>query len=492
MNLNGKFEIQMDKNRTYSKKDLLNNSKIKLINLILSKKPISLISNLKYNNIKLANKINNTGRKYSLKNLCLPKATFGNNMNNVKKMNVHDLSNYKNSKNKKLINKKVRASCNNLKNRLKNKSFYLMNKSSYEIPKNIISFTKKEKNLIKNQKSESIKRLKFKKSKSISISRNLNMNENSLLERKFSYHNLSNNKINCSINGNISSNNNNYLNKNKSKKNLSQDLKYKISLFVKEQKLRNSKKLLKFSYSVKSLKNIKSYEKNNTFRNITTNNSDKEMTDFSTKKNNLTNHSNIPYITTNYNISTNITETNNNQLILDNKLFNKKRIIKKKIGLPFHPNSKKLEYDKQLMTKSNLFIRNNKSEINIPYNKKRNNNKNYKIKRDTSPINNYRIKLGKFPINHSARNKKNINDSFFELYLNTNNDINNYRSKNNIKNTFFLNKRINNSFIQKNKNYNIFNNDNIEKEEFIGFEIAHFKIVAAIQENKKLLNKQEK
>ena len=96
MNLNGKFEIQMDKNRTYSKKDLLNNSKIKLINLILSKKPISLISNLKYNNIKLAHKINITSKGYCPKNTCFPKTMFGNNMNNIRKMNVQDYSNYKN------------------------------------------------------------------------------------------------------------------------------------------------------------------------------------------------------------------------------------------------------------------------------------------------------------------------------------------------------------------------------------------------------------
>ena len=491
MNLNGKFEIQMDKNRTYSKKDLLNNSKIKLINLILSKKPISLISNLKYNNIKLAHKINITSKGYCPKNSCFPKTMFGNNMNNIRKMNVQDCSNYKNSKNKKLITKKLGTSCNNLKNRLKNKSFYLINKRSYEIPNNNYTYIKKEKNLIKNQKSESIKRLKLKKSKSISISRNLNMSGNLLLERKLSCHNLSNNKINCSINGNISSNNN-YLNKNKSKKNLSQDLKYKMSLFVKEQKLKNNKKILKKSNSGKILKNIKSYEKNITYGNILTNTSDKENTNFSTKKNNLTTHSNIPYYTTNYNNSTNITEINNNEYIIDTKISDKKKIIKKKFCLPFHPNSKKIEYDNQLISKSNLLIRNNKCEINIPYNKKNNNNKSFKNKRDSSPFNNCIMKLRKFQINHSARNKKNQNDSFFELYSNSNNDINNNRNNNNLKNSFISFRKLNNSFTKKNKNYIIFNSYNIEKKELIGVEIAHFKIVATIQKNKKLLNSQEK
>ena len=57
-------------------------------------------------------------------------------------------------------------------------------------------------------------------------------------------------------------------------------------------------------------------EKINTNGNITTNNSDKENTDFTTKKNNLTTHSNnIPYCITNFNNSTNITETNNIELI---------------------------------------------------------------------------------------------------------------------------------------------------------------------------------
>ena len=53
MNLNGKFIIPTDKTRKQGKKGLSNKNKIKLINLIISKKPITLLSNLKYKNMLL-------------------------------------------------------------------------------------------------------------------------------------------------------------------------------------------------------------------------------------------------------------------------------------------------------------------------------------------------------------------------------------------------------------------------------------------------------
>ena len=484
MNINVKLNPSKDKNRTYNRKELLsNNNKIKLINLILSKKPISLFSNLKYNNILLSNKIHILGKRYSLKNSCIQKSkvSLDSNLNNIKKMKVQDLSNYKNLKGKKKtkIKKNIDTSCNRLKNTLKNKSFYIMNKNSYEIPNDNIAYIKKKKYFIKNQKSESIKRLKMKKS--LSISRNLNMSGYSFEGRKNSNKSLSNNINNFSINKNNQSSIK-YLNKNK--KNYSQDLKYKISLFVKELKLKSSGKILKTSNSGKNINNIKSSEK--IYGNIITNNSDKENTDFSTKKNNLTTHSNnMPYFTTNFNNSTNITETRNNEFIIENKPSNKKKIIKKKLGLPFHPNSRKVEYYNNIESKNNLLIRNNKSEIYIPYNKKNN-----RIKKDISPFNNCRIKLGKFNIHHSARNKKNKNDSFFDLYSDINNNDNDKRYK--IRDPFDSLKNFNKSYVESNNNFIILRNENIEKEELISVELAHFRIVAIIQENKKILKYQEK
>ena len=480
MNLNGKFILPIKKNRTNSKRDLLNNNKIKLINLILSKKPISLLSNIKYNNTNLSHKINFSGKRNSLKKSCIQKIKVSfenniNNMNNIKKVTAQEFSNYNVLKREN--NKKIDTSCNNFKNRLKNKSFYIIKKRSYEIPNDNISYIKKKKCAIKNQKSDLIRKLKLKKSNSISISRNLNISGCSFEERKNSNKSLSNIINNFSINGKNSF----YLNKNK--RNFSQDLKYKINLFVNSQKLKNSRKIFKSTYSRKNINNTKISEKI-----ITTNNSDKENTDFSTKKNNLTNHSNnIPYFTTNFNNSTNITETNNNEFFQENKISNKKKIIKKKLGLPFHPNSKKEEYYNHLESKNNYLIRNHKSEIYIPYNKK--NNKSCKIKRDISPFNNCRMKLGKSNINHSAKNKKNKNDYFFYLYSDTNN-VNNSKN-NNCINSLDSSRKMDKSYDKIIKNFNILRNENIEKEQLIGVEQAHFRIVAIIQENKKILNYQE-
>ena len=478
MNLNGKFILQKNKNKINNKKDLLSNDKIKLINLILSKNPISLLSNIKYKNTNLSHKIHFSGKRDSFKNSSIKKikVSFDNNINNIKKVKAKDFSNYKIIK--KENKKKIDTSYNNFKNVLKNKSFYIINKRSYEIPNDNISYIKKKKCAIKNHNSDLIRRLKLKKSKSISISRNLNISGCSFEKRKNSNKSLSNIINNFSINGK-----NSFYLKSKNKRNFSQDLKYKIRLFVKEQKLKNSRKVLRSSYSGKNLSNIKTSEKI-----ITTNNSDKENTEFTTKKNNLTNHSNnIPYFTTNFNNSTNITETNNNEFIPENKISSKKKIIKKKLGLPFHPNSKKEEYYNQLERKNHYLIRNNKSEIYIPYNKA--NNKSCKIKRDISPFNNCRMKLGKSSINHSAKNLKNKNDYFFYLYSDTNNDNNN--KNNNYMNSLDTSRKIDKNYAQKNNNFIILRNENMEKEQLIGVEQAHFRIVAMIQENKKLLNSQE-
>ena len=472
MNLNGKLIFQIDKNRTHSKKDLLSNNKIKIINLILSKKPISFLSNLKYKNIKLVHK----GIGHSLQNSCLqkPKRSFVDNSNNIKRIQAQDFSNYENTKSK----RKIKQNIDNLKKRFKNKSFCNINKIPFDIPLDNISYIKKKKYMLKNQSNKSIKKLILKKSKSMSISRNINIKrytfEGSAIFDKIT----TNNKSICSINRYSTSKNNNL---NKQLKNINQDIKNKISLFIKEQKKNKSKKIIK---SYNCLKNVKSSEKINTYGNITTNNSDKENTDFSTKKNNLTTHSNnIPYFTTNFNNSTNITETNNNEFISENMLLKPKKAIKKKLGLPFHPNSKKLEHYHQIESKNYLLIKNN-NEINIPYNKK--NNKRYKTKIENLPFNKYEMKRGKFIINHSARNKNN-NNSFFDFSSNTKNDNYIFRS-NNCIDSFDSSKGYNKSCIYKNNNLNILRNEDLEKEEMIGVETAHFRIVRAIQESKKLLS----
>ena len=473
MNLNGKFIIPMNKSRKQNKKDLSNKNKAKLINLILSKKPISLLSNLKYKNMNLSHNIHVSEKGNSIKNFCLLKSKLGTiNSNKLEHSQVPNFSNYKIYKNKNKIKRENDSSCKNIKKELQNKNKNSINNYSNEIPNGNISLFKKKKYIIKNQKSESIRKLKIKKSKSMSISRNLNKSGCSLERKKIYNISLLNNRTNCSYNGNIQRNKK-YLNK--IQKNFSNDLKYKINIFIEEQRIKNNRKILKISNSHKIINNIQTTENNNKYGNIITNNSDKENTYFTTKKNNLTTNSNnnMPYFTTNFNNSTNITETNNNELTTENKLLKQKKIIKKKLGLPFHPNSKKSEYYNQLEQNNNLLIRNNKSEIFIPYNKKSNNN--LRIKRDNSPLYKYEIKGKKIEINNSARNK---NDSFFDLYKSINNN-----KSNNFVDSFDM-------YHEKNKSNSI-NNNNISykfnEDDLISAEIAHFRIVSFIQESKKLL-----
>ena len=466
MNLNGKFIIPLDKNRRHSNKDLLNKNKSKLINIILSKKPISLLSNLKSKNISISHNIHPTEKEkgFSIKNSCLQKTKLGINIcpNNIKYKQVQNLSNYKINRNK--IKRENNLSCNNLKKELQNKNLYILNQYiSNDIPNCNISLTKRKKYVIKNQKSESIRKLKLKKSKSISISRNLNKSGCSFERKKICNKSIIlNNRTNCSYNGN-NQKSKKYINK--IQKNFSNELKHKISLFIEEQRMKSHKKILKCSNSHKNLNNIQTTEKNNTYGNITTNNSDKENTYFTTKKNNLTTHSNnMPNFTTNFNNSTNITETNNNELTTENNILKQKKIIKKKLGLPFHPNSKKAENFNQYESNNNLLI---------PYNKKSNNNS--KIKRDNSPMCDYGLKNEKIGSNNSARNK---NDSFFDLYKSINN---------NKSNNFFDSFEI---FQDKNQSC-FFNNNNLNfkynEDDSVGAEMAHFRIVSFIQESKKLL-----
>lgn len=136
-----------------------------------------------------------------------------------------------------------------------------------------------------------------------------------------------------------------------------------------------------------SRKNINNLDKFNTYGNITTNNSDKENTDFTTKKNNLTTHcNNIPYFTTNFNNSKNIIEANNNEITSESEIIKQKKNVKKKLCLTFHPNSKKGELYKQIEIKNKSLIKHNiKNEMNIPYNKK--SIKNCKIVKDIIPLN---------------------------------------------------------------------------------------------------------
>ena len=481
----------------YTKKNPLNTNITKIVNLILSNQPI-FISNSKYHN-NFINKIRIMKKGYSMKNSNLKKykSSF---INDNKTFLNRDMSKI-NIQNRSNIN--IKNICNKQKLNKNNNSFYISKPYKYneniinnEIPNSNISHKKKNKNIIFNQKLKS--KLKLKKSKSFSISRNLSCSTGSADIQKITNQNISsgaksNNKksrINLTIKGKNKRNSKFYLIK--KNKNFSNDLKAKINLYIEQQKkytqrinkkddnyfcfIKNNfnKKNKYLPFSNERHKKITKYEKNNTFGNFTTNNSDKENTNNSIKKNNMiTNHNNcnnIHYYTTNFNNSTNITETNND--FNNEKFSNRKKILKKKINLPFHPNSKKEDYNinnnSHYDSKKSL-IRNNKSEVNIPYNKK---NK-IKIIRESSTHNfkliNFKNQQNKnYNINNTSREKFN---SFIGLYKNQN-IINSFDAAS-INNKSTISKKDMNEFCE-------------------GIEMNHFRIVTIIQENKRLLKNNEK
>lgn len=498
MNLMHKLNISMNKNINSSKKDLLNNNINKFVNLILTNKPISFFQKNKVNNNNsLVHKIHISGKGYSLKNLCLQnsKISLINNIKNIKKLQLQESIKSKNSMIRNKINHDANLSSHNSKRIIKNKKLYLANKKQNEIPNDNSHYFKRDKYDIKYQKSASLKKSKIKTTKSISICRNLNISGCSLDRKKIFNKSISPddndskslnkfNKISSSINGNIKAKNKYLI---KEPKKINKVLKIKDNSYIK-----NHQKLLYSDYffkdkthyssviitdkkkmSDKNMNYLKTSEKNNTNGNITTNISDKENTNFSTKKNNLTTHSNnILYFTTNFNNSTNITETNND-MTSENKISKQKRTVKKRLGLPFHPNSKKEEFYNHIESKK-LHKRNYKSEIYIPYNKNNINNKSCRLIRDNSSLDN----LG---IHKNIRNIKDKNDSFFDLFSSKSNK--NFPKKENNNSTFFVETFQNNSIaslcLKKDEN------------EDIGVEMAHFRIIAIIQENKRLLNKED-
>ena len=322
----------------YTKKNPLNTNITKIVNLILSNQPI-FISNSKYHN-NFINKIRIMKKGYSMKNNNLKKykSSF---INDNKTFLNRDMSKI-NIQNRSNIN--IKNICNKQKLNKNNNSFYISKQYKYneniinnEIPNSNISYKKKNKNIMINQKLKA--KLKLKKSKSFSISRNLSCSTGSADIHKMTNQNISSgaksknkiSRINLTIKGKSKRNSSFYLIK--KRKNFSNDLKAKINLYIEQQKkysqrinkkddnyfcfIKNNfnKKSKYLPFSNERHKKITKYEKNNTFGNFTTNNSDKENTHNSIKKNNMiashSNCNNIHYYTTNFNHSTNITETNN-------------------------------------------------------------------------------------------------------------------------------------------------------------------------------------
>ena len=475
MNLNSQLNYSLNKNKSY-KKDMINKNVSKIINLILSNKS-HILSNLKFQS-----NIINIKKGFSLKNY-----NYIKNKNSKTKENQRLF--YRGLSKLNLINKtniNIINIYNKKKNKIKYNNFYTLKKPNHynnlknnEIPNDVKSFQKTKKKLLNYLKTEFTPKLK--KSKIFSISRNLDKGENSLIiKRKLkrdlsSFEKIKNeNRLKRTIKS---------LNKNinkfyliKKQKNFSQSVRTKINLYMKKQKKFSqgeySSVFLKKNEIQKKDNILNSYgrfkkkrranEQNNTFFNITTNNSDKNTTTYS---------NNIHY--TNYNSITNISDANN-EFNYENKCSKEKKTLKKKINLPFHPNSKKDNFYIKIDSK-NYLLRNNKSEINIPLNKK---NKILKIKRDK--MNNiYKLikmknkKFRKYGFNNTTRMK---NNSMFLC-----------RNKN-----FISSFDCSNSNTKKN-NFCICSSCKKDNKEFCeDIEMNHFRIVTIIQENKKILSENEK
>lgn len=513
MNLNAGLNNLLNKEKNI-KKEILNKNITKIVNLILSNQPL-ITPNLKIER-NLINRMSLYKKGYSLKNKNAKKEKICSALFK-ERFSSRDLS-IINIENKSNININIpNISFKKIQNR-NNHSFYILKKqkknnlNNNDIPNNKISHQKSKIDLISQYKTESIS--KIKKARSFSTSRNSNYmvrlwGNKKVARRDFSSNDQQKNKNKKKINwtsNKPNKQNNFYLIKKQISFN--HNLRSKINHYVEKLKKKSQREISKGKYysflirnsilkknedklfSYDSLKKRKKLEKNITFGNITTNNSDKENTNVSTKKNNInnittnSNSNNIHCYTTNFNNSTNITETNDDIII--------KKNIKKKAGLPFHPNSKK-EFAQCQNESKKFLIRNNKSEINIPYNKK----KTFpKIKRENSgytfKLTNLKLKRHKekMKITKTAREKDknylnlNENKNFITCFDDLNMNFNSIGSQN--KDSFRDNV-INDMGKEKNRIKS--KNKKIEFSE--GIEMNHFRIVAIIQENKKLLKESE-
>ena len=511
MNFKSGLNYSIHKDKNYIKKDLLKKNITKIVSLIISNKPIAYINSNYHNNF--SHKIQIGKKGYSMKDFNLK--NFNNSIKkDSQKFLIKDAS-------KNNIQKRTSNNLNNIINKIqskrKNNSFYSVNNFKdnenikyNEIPINSTSYPKKKKNIINSRRVNSVS--KIKKAKSFCKSKNLNFSLGSvdikkMTKKRISFLDKSENKkenINMSLNKKNKNKDNSKVYLIKKRKNFSHDIKTKINLYIEQQKKYSQREYINkdkyytslikkninnnnisFSYDIhKKMKKLKT-NNNNTFGNITTNNSDKENTNMTTKKNNITttysNTNNIHYYTTNFNSSTNITETNND-LYNEHKGSKEKRFSKKKVKLPFHPYSKKEEeYNHSNIAPKKYLIRNNRSEINIPYNKK---NKASKIKRENS-TNNFTLfnlknkKIGKIKMNKNNTSRQNNNTSLIDLYE-KNNFINSSETLH-IKNKIYFH-----------KNDLTISSKDKDKELSEGIEMNHFRIVSIIQENKRLLMQNDK
>ena len=225
----------------------------------------------------------------------------------------------------------------------------------------------------------------------------------------------------------------------------------------------NQLKKQKYSSSKHRIIHNKIYEKNKTYENIKNNNVNKENI----------NDANIK----------NINDINN----IKDKLFYKPKKnyntsnSKKKINLPISINTNQDEFFREIKYKK-CYIRNNKNEMNIPYNKKNKLIKensfynfklnNLKFKKQRRIIINSITKEDANSFVEAETSKK--NNSMYSLDLISKTNINSYSNA-------FSDLNV----VSNENNFEFKKNDNFNH----GVEMSHFRIVKIIQENKKYIGK---
>ena len=408
---------------TFTKKELLNKNNSNIINLILpGYKKGSSIFKL---NEKIIPKLFLSKNRYSLKNLNLKHRVAllkdkGSHFYNKDKIIIKS-----NSENKiNIIRKKNNSFC---------------------IPNNIkIIHNDSLKNI--NSKNETFSKLKL-DIKNNNTSRNISYNGNSV-DLTYLNKNINNNNITFSKQNKKIKKTKSYLVKNKNI--LIPKFKNKINLTLCEDQQKKINYLTKYKISENKIQ-----EKNNTYRHIPINISDKENIN-----------------------STNLNESNTNESFL---LFSKpKKNNKRRINLPFSPTSINNKFYKQIKYKK-CYIRNSKNESNIPF------NKNNKLTRQNSYYNlnifNLKKSQNKILTNREEGNsfaeidifKKNNSMSSFDMPTKTNSY------------SYYNNNEL--CIISKENNIEYITKNNVEN---FGVEMNHFRIVKIIQNNKNMLIKNEK
>ena len=428
----------------YTKKKLLIKNPSKIINLILNKSHTG--SSSFQNNNKVVSKIFLTKKEHSLKGINLKYKIPLSKDNTTKFLTKEKILLKSNSENKNALENYINKIYEHKKT--KNNSFCLMNYNS-----------KLNHESLNEQKNETFTKLKI--GKRNHSSRNIS--------RKNSFGNI--NKL-----GKMEKNNNlgrNIIRQNKKiKLNQSYVSKNKTTFIP---KFKNKINLSFYENQQKRQKNI-----NHKYHMIDNKANESSYT-YSIKHFTMADKENI-----NSNINkTDIIAVNISENLSYNKFKNNKN-LKKKIKLPFSPNSNKKEIFKQIKNKK-CFMRNNKNEINIPYNKKN------KLTRQNSYYNfnsnNLNSIKNRRMINNTTREdasslididmtKKNNSIYYFDSATRTNANNNSFSNLNS-------NPELN---IVKENNLNYLHNN----ETNYGVEMNHFKIVALIQENKYLLEKFEK